>query len=371
MKKAIFLLIASSLMVACTPDNVKKKTTNDPIENLITYLDERGEQYAHRSIEYEGGRFLKTKVNYFIVGHEPTTVAVSRSGLREAGETFRAMEEVIDSCFRAFRWGCSFARQCYHKENHVLDKDTVLYALGLDVLEGEKMELEGLGINEYYMAEYKAARAATMKYNANKATTSATIEYITREETGRKEEPFDMTPIMTFIKKKVEETDSVQVYETSYECTAEDWDSSSAIILCSAKDHSRDGITKGHLYVFPETESRRIQTEFTEHVKSNYLGNYLGTLSHPNQKFRLSMSRVYSGDKLDIGDKSWPFGLMTEPVKPNLLYSGLSRDGKFHILVINEIRGAYLLPSGWKHILRFQNHKPEYIPGTENRDAWD
>jgi hypothetical protein len=246
----------------------------------------------------------------------------------------------------------------------VLDKDTVLYALGLDVLDGEKMELEGVGVNEYYMAQYKAARAATMKYSADKETTSATIDYITREETGKEEEPFDMTPVLDYIKKAVAATDSVQVYETSYECSTEDWEGTvDALWLVTGKDRSRDGITKGHLYVFPEANSRSIQAGLTRYVKDNYLRKD----KRCNQKFRLKMYHVYTGDMLVL----WPSPLMTADVKSNLLYSAMSQDGKFHILVIDEIRGAFLLPTGWKHIIRFQDHKAEYIPGTENRDAWD
>ncbi|MBP5753713.1 MAG: hypothetical protein J6W60_12795 [Treponema sp.] len=362
MKKSFFPLLICGLIIACAPDNTAKKT-NDPIENLIAYLDEREDQYARRTIEYEGGRYLKTTVSYFLVANAPATVAVSRSGLREAEKTFRAREEVIDSCFRAFRWGCSSARQCYHKENHVLDKDTVLYALGLDVLDGEKMELEGVGVNEYYMAQYKAARAATMKYRADKETTSATIDYITREETGKEEEPFDMTPVLDYIKKAVAATDSVQVYETSYECSAEDWDTANALWLITGKDRSRDGITKGHLYVFPKAESQHIQYELTAYVKDNYLNKH----TRCNQKFCLRMYHVFTGDMLVL----LPYPLMMGEIKSNLLYSGMSQDGKFHILVIDEVNGAFLLPSGWKHIIRFQDHKPEYIPGTENREYWD
>jgi hypothetical protein len=364
MKKAFFPLLICGLMIACAPDNTTKKSTNDPIENLIAYLDGQDEQYANRSIEYEGGRFLKTTVNYFIFANKPASVAISSSGMRRAEKIFRAREEVIDSCFRAFRWGCSSARQCYHKENHVMDKDTVLYALGLDALDGEKIELEGVGSNDYlFMAHYKAARAATMKYRADKEGVAATIEYIVREETGKEEEPLDMTPIMDFIKKKVADTDSVQVYETSYECSAEDWNTVHAIILVRGKEDSRDGITKGHLYVFPEADSRHIQDEFTRYVKDKYLSKY----GRCNQKFTIFMDHTYTGETLNI----WPSPLMTGEIRSNLLYSGLSQDGKFHILVLDECHGAFFLPSSWKHLIRFQNHKPEYIPGTENRDEWD
>ena len=349
-------------MIACAPDNTAKKT-NDPIENLIAYLDEQDEQYANRSIEYEGGRFLKTTVNYFIFANKSASVAISPIGMRRAEKTYRAREEVIDSCFRAFRWGCSSARQCYHKENHVMDKDTVLYALGLDALDGEKIELEGVGSNDYlFMAHYKAARAATMKYRADKEKVAATIEYIIREETGKEEKPFDMTPIMDFINKKVADTDSAQVYETAYECSAEDWNTVKAIWLVGTED-LRDGITKGHLYVFPEADSRLIQDEFTRYVKDKYLSKY----GRCNQKFRISMDHTYTGETLEI----WPSPLMTGEIKSNFLYSGLSQDGKFHILVIDEIRGAFFIPSSWKHLIRFQNHKAEYIPGTENREYWD
>lgn len=360
MKKAFFSLLICSLMVACAPDNTAKKT-NDPIENLIAYLDGQDDEYAHRQVVYEGGSVLKTTVNYYISSLKPT--AISKIGQKEGRERLRICTEIVDSCFQAFRWGCSSARQCYHKEIHKLDKDTVLYALGLDVLEGEKMELEGLGNYEFFNAQYKAARAATMKYRADKEGVAATIEYIVREETGKEEEPLDMTPIMDFIKKKVADTDSVQVYETSYECSAEDWNPVHAIILVRGKEDSCDGITKGHLYVFPEKDSRCIQAEFTEFVKSYYLTNR----SHHNQKFRISMYQIYTGETLNI----WPSPLMTGEIRSNLLYSGLSQDGKFHILVLDEVYGALFLPAGWKHILRFQNHKPEYIPGTENRDEWD
>ena len=83
MKKAFFSLLICSLMVACAPDNTNKKT-NDPIENLIAYLDEQGNEYAHRQVVYEGGSVLKTTVNYYISSLKPT--AISKIGQKEGRE---------------------------------------------------------------------------------------------------------------------------------------------------------------------------------------------------------------------------------------------------------------------------------------------
>lgn len=50
------------------------------------------------------------------------------------------------------------------------------------------------------------------------------MKHITREEAKQSEAPFNMRPLTDFIKKIVEEIDSVKVYETCYEVTNEDFE---------------------------------------------------------------------------------------------------------------------------------------------------
>ena len=367
MKKAIFLLIASGLMIACASDNTTKKPTNDPIEKLVAYLDEQDNNNAHYRVEYEGGRCLKKTENFFISGYKPThNIKTMR---KEGRERTRICLEIIDSCFRAFSWGCSSALHCYHKEVHKLDKDSVLYALGLDVLEGEKMNLEGQGGDyEYYNVHYNGARAATMRYTADKESYTMDIDYITREETGKEAEPLDMKPIMDFIKKKMAESDSVQVYEVSYECSGDDCDQ---IPFCAGSKASADscgGITTGHLYVFPPTHAEKkatqIAQEFVERMKNAYIN------SRPNQTFWIDIFNNGIIDCMMIREEN-PVYSNTEPVPVKHVYAEMALDGRFCILIIDSILGDYFIPHAWKYVLRLKDHKLEYLPGVEEKKYYD
>ena len=56
MKKALFLLVACTLLCACTSENM---SSSDPIENLVSYLDSKDYAVTHKRIRYEGGRGYK------------------------------------------------------------------------------------------------------------------------------------------------------------------------------------------------------------------------------------------------------------------------------------------------------------------------
>ena len=167
MKKTLFLLVASALLGSCASEQTG---SSDPIENLVSYLDGKSFDQTHKRVKYEGGSILKTNTEYYGFGATPEALK-SKEYQNLPKERLQAQKENIeiqDSCLRAFRWGCSFARQCYHKENRMLDKDTVVYALALDGMDGERIELEGADSYQDHSVGFKAARAATLKVNGAK-----------------------------------------------------------------------------------------------------------------------------------------------------------------------------------------------------------
>ena len=362
MKKALFLLVASALLGACASEN---SGSSDPIENLVSYLDSKDFDLTHKRIRYEGGAILKTNTEYY--GFFVTPEALKSKEYKDLPKDRLQLQldeaESQDSCLRAFRWGCTFARHCYHKENHVLDKDTVLYALALDGMDGERIELEGVGSYQDYFVGYKAARAATLRVKGAKGYSGWQMQYITREEKER-EVPFNMRPLTDFIKNLVENVDSVKVYETSYEVTHEDFDGNPSLVGEAAPDeeHTFCGKTTGHLYVVPESAAKDIEEGLRLCVKNDYLG------LNPNQKFFIQMDEK----GLVIGRNEPLTFSINETVKHQLLYAERSVDGHFYILVLDETTGAYCLPRCWKHIIQIKDHKEILIPGGHqpNKDGW-
>lgn len=362
MKKALFLLVACTQLCACTSENM---SSSDPIENLVSYLDSKDYAVTHKRIRYEGGAILKTKTEYYGVGATPEALKskeyqnLPKERLQEQQENI----EIQDSCLRAFRWGCSFARQCYHKENRMLDKDTVVYALALDGMDGERIELEGADSYQDYSVGFRAARAATLKVNGAKQYSQWQMQYITREEKGR-EIPFNMRPLNDFIKKLMENVDSVKVYETSYEITHEDLGGNPSLVGEFAPDEegTYSGKTTGHLYVVPEKSAKDVEEGLRFCVKNDYLG------LNPNQKFFITMDEK----GLVIGRNDPLTFRINETVKHQSLYAERSVDGHFYILVLDETTGAYCLPRCWKHIIRIKDHKEYFVPGGHkpNKDGW-
>ena len=363
MKKALFLLVASTLLGSCTSEKIS--SSSDPIENLVSYLDSKDFDQTHKRIRYEGGAILKTNTEYYCIVATPEALKskeyqdLPKERLQEKKENI----EIQDSCLRAFRWGCTSARHCYHKESHVLDKDTVVYALALDGMDGERIELQGADSYQDYFIGFKAARAATLKVKGTKQYSEWQMQYITREEKGR-EEPFNMRPLDDFIKNLMENVDSVKVYETSYEITHEDLGGNPSLVGEAAPDeeHTWSGKTTGHLYVVPEKSAKDVEEGLRFCVKNDYLG------LNPNQKFFITMDEK----GLVIGRNDPLTFSINETVKHQSLYAERSVDGHFYILVLDETTGAYCLPRCWKHIIQIKDHKEILIPGGHkpNKDGW-
>ena len=168
MKKALFLLVASALLGSCASEKISN--SSDPIENLVSFLDSKPFDQTHKRVKYEGGSILKTNTEYYCIVATPEALKskeyqdLPKERLQEQKENI----EILDSCLRAFRWGCTFARQCYHKESRVLDKDTIVYALALDGMDGERIELQGADSYQDYFIGFKAAREATLKVKGTK-----------------------------------------------------------------------------------------------------------------------------------------------------------------------------------------------------------
>lgn len=362
MKKTIFLLVASALLGSCASE---KTDSSDPIENLVSYLDSKDFDQTHKRTTYEGGSILKTNTEYYCI--VPTSQSIKSKEYqdlpKERLQEQRENMEIQDSCLRAFRLGCTIARHCYHKESHVLDKDTVVYALALDGMDGERIELQGVGSYEDYFIGFKAARAATLKVKGTKNYSEWQMQYITREEKGR-EIPFNMRPLNDFIKRMMEHVDSVKVYETSYEVTHEDFSGNPSLVGEAAPDeeHTYSGKTTGHLYVVPEESAKDVEEGLRFCVKNDYLG------LNPNQKFFITMDEK----GLVIGNREPRSFSINETVKHQSLYAERSVDGHFYILVLDETTGAYCLPRCWKHIIRIKDHKEYLIPGGHkpSKDGW-
>ena len=370
MKRSIFFLsLLCSMMVACTSE--KETVKGNPIENLISYLDEQNVEQTHAEVVYEGGDVLETKVKYWIYAYPPEEMEKVKKNpeIDEKSKTILLKEislshEMLDSCLRAFRWGCSVARQCYHKENHVLDRDTVIYALALEPLEGEKIELQGEGSYEGNGIKYQAARAATLRLKSNKYGTNMQIEYVNRESQSFGKQPFDDRVLKDFIKWVTEEIDSVKVYETSYEYTREDFQGNPNLMAgFPDKNWSFDGKTTGHLYAVPASHAKEVFDALKFRAKNDYVG------LNPNQNFCITINdnEICVCEPIEFGTTS-----STEPTSHKGIMGKLSVDGHFYMLVIDQIIGAYGEPTDWHHVLRIKDHKVEYIPNAHkpNKDGW-
>ena len=361
MKKALFLIVSCSLIAACSSE--KMSPSGDPIENLVSYLDGKDANITHKRIHYEGGAILRTETEYYDIVGKPELYKPEEL-TDELVKNMKERAEIVDSCLRAFRWGSGIARQCYHKESHQIYKDTILYALALDGMDGEKIELQGTDQNEYLFAGYKAARAATLKVNTSKTYSQWMMKYITREETKFQEEPFNMRPLTDFIKRMMEEIDSIKVYETCYEVTHEDFGGNPSLVggCYPDEEHTYNGKTTGHLYVVPESSAKDVQKALRFTVENDYIG------LNPHQKFYV----VSTDMELNIGSREEREYSISQTYKHKSLYSAMSVDGHFYILVLDETTGAFALPRCWKHIIRIKDHKEELIPGAHkpNKDGW-
>ena len=343
MKRSIlFLLLLCSMMTSCTSRLDNKRPGKYPIENLVQFLDKQKEKDVIKCEQYDGDS-ISRKAAYY-------SINIAKGALHQEGAI-----EAGDSCLRAFRWGCSMARQCYHKENHVLDKDSIVYALALDLLEGERLQLFG---KDSYHALFKAARAATLHYEGDKEHTFITVEHIVREE-GGKAEPYDDRPITKFIKHTLETTNSVKAYEVSYDLTEEDYKAGPQNFDRWMYDEERTNTskTKGHLYVVPKSKAKSVLMDLKYMTNNEYVRN------HPNMLFHLNQGSEFVTIARN-NKELYPYSIK-RPYRHKSLHSSLSyQDGCLYILVIDEIIGAYVIPNNWRKILSIKDHKVEYIPSN-------
>ena len=245
----------------------------------------------------------------------------------------------------------------------MLDKDTVIYALALEPLEGEKIELQGEDSYEGLGIKYQAARATTLHYTGDKEYADITIDYVNREAKG-KMEPFDDRPLKDFIKWVTEEIDSVKVYETSYEYTHEDYQGNPPLVAGSPDENwSWNGKTTGHLYAVPASHAKEVFNALKFRAENDYVD------LNPNQHFSITIDddMIVVCEPIEFGTAS-----STEPTYHKGIYGNLSVDGHFYMLVIDQSIGALGEPIDWHHVLRIKDHKVEYIPNAHkpNKDGW-
>lgn len=364
MKHNIFFFsLLCSLMVACTTE--KESPTGNPIENLVAYLAEQNVSETHAELIYEGGEVLKTSKRFFMLGATPQAVEKWHKDVKEIREKANAQNlQMIDSCLNAFRWGCSAASHCYHKENHVNGSDSILYALAFEPLEGEEVVLQDNDGHAVMGANYKAAKAATLRYTGDEGYSSVTVEYVSREAKGKKE-PFDERPLKDFVKWVKEKIAGVKVYETSYEYTFEDFMANPALVIgCPVEDlRPYDGKTTGHLYVVPEAHAQEVFDALKSKVEKYYVSE------HPNQEFYLN---IYNENEVIVGKLEDINYRAPQPYYPKELRGKLSVDGHFYILVLDQTIGAYAIPNDWHHTIRVKDHKATLLPNAHkpNKDGW-
>lgn len=363
MKHNIFFFsLLCSLMVACTTE--KESPTGNPIENLVAYLAEQNVSETHAELVYEGGEVLKTSKRFWMLASTPHSVEKLQKEGKYHGDLKANTQnlQMIDSCLSAFRWGCSAASHCYHKENHVKGNDSIIYALAFEPLDGEEIALQDDDSHIVMGANYKAAKAATLRYTGDERYSMVRVEYVNREAKGKKE-PFDERPLKDFVKWVKEKIAGVKVYETSYEYSFEDFASNPALVIGLPVEEtgSFEGKTTGHLYVVPEARAQQVFDALKTKVETYYVSE------HPNQKFYLTIEEK----EINVDERLDGYS-GTQPYCHKGLQGKLSVDGHFYILVLDQTIGAFGYPFDWHHTIRVKDHKATLLPNAHkpNKDGW-
>ena len=358
MKKTIFLLITSSLMVACTSDNVTKEPTNDPIENLIAYLDENPILDSNVK-RYQGGQVFTTIFEYNICKPKGSPVKyIERDGRKSRWDLSKNVE-VWDYTMQALQTACSLARQCYHRESHARNRDTIYYALAMEAMEGER--IQGMDFTAVYPSSvfhgvrFQAGRALTFQAMGDDEWYNAELEFITRSE-GKPEQPFDVQYLahdLDFLDKYV---DSLKVYDVSYEYTEEDYqrtyDSNSVMTdILPMNYFYGDTIFQprvtGKLYVVPRKDAEKIGKWLEEHIMGSYVK------AQPHTRFSVLFQE----------GKGWNTILNGKGAEYNTHLRAImdEKSGCYTILFLEKTQGCYCIPLDWRHILRIKDNKAETI----------
>lgn len=359
MKKAIFLLIASSLMVACKQDNTTKELTNDPIENLIAYLDENSTLDSNVK-RYHGGQVFTTIFEYKICKPKGSPVKYKELDGKKIPWDLSKDVEVWDSTMSTLQTACSVARQCYHRESHARNRDTIYYALAMEAMEGER--IQGMDFTAYYSnsifhgVRFQAGRALTFQGMGDDEWYNAELEFITRSE-GKPEQPFDpqfLVDDLNFLDKYV---DGLKVYDVSYEYTEEDYqkaydsDSPRTDILPIYDYYYGDTVFQprvtGKLYVVPRKDAEKIGKWLKEHIMNSYVK------AQPHTRFSVLFQEGRGWNTILKGKGAeWSTHLRAIVDE---------KSGCYVILFLEKTQGCYGIPSDWQHILRIKDHKAETI----------
>lgn len=364
MKRSIlFLLLISGIIVACTSEK-KSKSTGDPIEDLITYLEEQHPD-GSATKSYYGGHIFNTRLEYSLASPKGEPVRYEMYKGEKVKWDLRKEAEVWDSTMRAIQAACGTARQCYHKESHARDKDTVYYALALEAMEGERIsQYDVKEVSDNYDVlfqgvRFRAGRAFVFHATGDEEWNHARLEYITRSDEG-KEKPFDVQYLAFDINSLGKFIDSLKVYDVSYEYMEEDYkkaekslDWHDFVIPMRQVFEDSTFIPKvyGKLYVVPKAQAEKAGKMLEQWITSSYVKAQRNTLFSVTFQEGVGWNTLFYG----IGD-----GYNTHL----RAHADESNDGDYKILFLERVpKGTYCIPYDWEHVLSVKDGKVEYIPG--------
>lgn len=358
MKRSIFFLsLLCSMTVACTSKK-EAKSTGDPIEDLVAYLDENPSLDSDTKT-YQGGQVFTTIFEYNLAKPKGDPVKyIEEDGKKIPWDLTREVE-IWDHTMNAIQEACSVARQCYHKESHARNRDTIYYAIAMEAMEGER--IQGIDFTATYPngvfhgERFKAGRALTFQAFGDDEWYSGDLEYITRSE-GKPEQPFDVQFLvhnLNFLDKFI---DSVKVYDVSYEYTKEEYQeaydspmNTSAIpMYYFLGDTIFQPRVTGKLYVVPKENAKKVGKWLQEHIMGDYVK------AQPHTKFSV-MFQEGKGWNTILNGKGPEYNTHLRAIQ--------DRDGRYNILFLEKVQGCYLIPDNWSHILSVKDHKVEYVPG--------
>ena len=360
MKHSIFFLsLLCSMMIACTSKK-ESKPTGDPIEDLIAYLDENPSLDSNTKT-YQGGQVFTTIFEYGVAKPKGDPVKyIEEDGKKIPWDLTREVE-IWDYTMNAIQKACSVARQCYHKESHTRNRDTIYYAIAMEAMEGER--IQGIDFTSEYPnsvfhgVHFKAGRALTFQATADDEWYNGNLEYITRSE-GKAEQPFDVQFLvhnLNFLDKFI---DSVKVYDVSYEYTKEEYQEAYDSFMNTSVipmyyfygDTIFQPQVTGKLYVVPEENAKKVGKWLEEHIMLDYVK------AQPHARFSV-MFQEGKGWNTILNGKGSEYNTHLRAIQ--------DRDDRYYILFLEKVQGCYLIPSDWMHMLRIKDHKAEYIPGYE------
>ena len=379
MKRSIILLpFICGLMTTCTAGSEKQhegskfpiELDKNPITDLLYDLEKNGE--GGITWNFEGGEYLKSKVTYYT--YYDTHFYEKPGRVQSLSEKKRTEMERIRNAFdRASEEGI----KSYHTEQHLNGIDTVLYAVALKELSGEKSSLrndfESNNI-KYYNLQYDAAQVATLRFNSSPSIYDLHVEYVTKIPTGKPRKPFTLKYLKDELEKYVK-MDSVKTYNVHYKYTDEEIRRSDSMRVQSIAEHwgerrqnletrTWDGETRGHLYVVSPSLANLVGNGMKQKVMNYCMG------IQANESYDLNMyGNLSDSDGKESGPINWGLSVRSRAYRWDEPYEVMHItyhpfDSRLFILVIDQIDGAYALPGNWEYCISAVDGKRTYIPGT-------